>query len=228
VAALATPVVLLAQTAHRPDPVWSVDVSLGGFAPGNRSAVTHWLARNGYGAPEPKHCGFDLLLQSVCDPPDPYPKVSGSQVLGWTIGVRRVLSDRVSVELLAATEQSGTVVGRCDDSATPRDQRCTDRFMTLDFGGASIGTLGVWKTPFVHVGAGPAMLFANWEMQPAHLAGIWFDARFGHERIPVFAHAQYRVYQSASLSPSQHFTSFHPQTLLLGMGVLFGFDESQP
>ena len=228
VAALAAPVLLLAQTAHRQEPVWSVDVSLGGFARGNRSAVTKWLSRNGYGAPEPSHCSFDVLLQSVCDPPVRYPQVSGSPIVGWTIGVRRALSERLSVEVQAASEQSGTVIGRCDDAATPRDPRCTDRFMTVDFGGASIGSLGVWKTSFVRVGTGPAMLFANWEMQPAHLAGIWFDARFGNDRIPVFAHAQYRVYQSASFSPLQRFTGFHPQTLLLGMGVLVGIDDSQP
>jgi len=228
VAAVTAAVSLHAQSTRPREPEWSVDATLGGFATGNRAAVTHWLTRNGYGAPEPQHCGFNPLLQAECDPAVPYPKVSGSQIVGWTLGIRRVISDQVSVDVLAASEQSGTAIGRCDDAATPRDPRCTNRFMTLDFGGASLGALGIWRGRRLRLGAGPALLLANWAMEPAHLAGIWLDARYGPERIPVFVHAQYRLYQSASFAPSEHFTRFHPQTLFLGMGVTIGFDESQP
>jgi hypothetical protein len=228
VAAIAVAGAAHAQPTHRPEPEWSVNVSLGGFARGNRAAVTHWLERNGYGTAEPKQCGFDALLQASCDPPVPYPKVSGSQVVGWTISVRRVVSEQASLELLAASEQSGTAIGRCDDTATPRDPRCTNRFMTLDFGGASLGSLAVWKRRGLRLGAGPGLLLANWAMEPSHLAGVWLDARYGPERVPVFAHAQYRFYQSTSFSPSEHFTRFNPQTLFLGLGLAIGFDDSQP
>jgi len=228
VTALAVAVSLRAQPARRAEPAWSVDASLGGFTPGNRAAVANWLVRNGYGISEPSHCSFDVLLNSTCDAPDPYPKVSASGFVGWTLGVRHVVTEQTSVELLVASEQSGKILGRCDDSATPRDERCTNRFMTVDFGGASFGSLGIWRGRRLHLGAGPALLLANWDMTPAHLAGMWFDARYGLERIPLFAHVQYRFYQSTSFAPSQHFTRFHPQTLLLGMGVTIGFDDSQP
>jgi hypothetical protein len=204
---------------------WTISVSLGDYARGNRTAVTHWLAANGYGVPEPKQCGFDVLLRAVCDPPVPYPKVSGSPVVGWTIAVERSITDRASVEIFGASEQSGTAVGRCDDAATPRDPRCTNRFMTLDFGGASIAALGAARAGLFHLGAGPALLLANWEMEPAHLAGVWLDATYGGGRVPIFGRVQYRLYQSTSLTPAQHFTRFHPSTLYLGAGFAFTIED---
>ncbi len=225
VAALVAPAAR-AQPPQRPEAPWTVNVSLGGFARGNRAAVTHWLERNGYGKAEPQQCGFDVLLQPVCAAPVSYPKVRRSQLVGWTLSIRRLVSEQMSVELLVASEQSGSAIGRCDDGATPHDQRCTNRFMTVNFGGASFGSLGVWKGRRLRLGAGPALLLANWDMKPAHLSGIWLDARYGLERIPVFAHAQYRLYQSTSFAPAQHFTGFHPQTLFLGLGVTVSVDDS--
>lgn len=204
---------------------WGVSVSLGGYAVGNRGAVTHWLVHNGYGVTEPKHCGFDQFFRTICDPAVPYPRVSDSELLGWTVGVTHSLSDRVSIEVFGATEQSGSAVGRCDDLATPRDARCTERFMTVEFGGVSVASLGVVQAGRFHVGAGPAVLFANWDMSPSHLAGAWFDATYDAGRWPLFARAQYRFYQSASLS-SQHFTGFHPSTFYVGVGFTISVDDS--
>lgn len=207
-------------------PTWSFSVTLGGYAVGNRSAIATWLSRNGYGTTEPKRCGFDVFLRSACDPPIRYPQVSDASLLGWTLGARRSITDRVSIEVFGATEQSGTVVGRCDDLATPRDVRCTTRYREMDFGGASVATLGMINTRHFHLGAGPALLFANWDMSPAHLAGAWFDATYDATRFPIFARAQYRFYQSTSLLPAEHFTGFHPSTLYLGMGFAITLDDS--
>ena len=114
------------------------------------------------------------------------------------------------------------------DTAVPRDERCTSRFVTVDFGGASVAALASVRARAFHFGAGPALLLENWEMQPAHLAGLWLDARFGGDRFPMFARAQFRVYRSAGFSPSEQFTSFHPATLYLGAGLTVGLDDSSP
>ena len=100
--------------------------------------------------------------------------------------------------------------------------------MTLDFGGASFAALGVMRRGLLHLGAGPAILLANWDMQPAHLAGVWFDATYGGGRIPLFGRVQYRLYQSTSLAPAQHFTWFHPSTLYLGAGFFITIDDQSP
>lgn len=223
---LSSPSLGHAQSApNRPAP-WSFTISVGGYAPGNRTAVTSWLRTNGYGVAEPPQCGFDALLAPVCDPGTRYPKVSRADIVGWLFSIRRSIGERASVEVFGATEQSGSVTGRCDDSAVPRDPRCTSRFVTVDFGGASLAALASVRARAFHFGAGPALLLANWEMQPAHLAGVWLDARFGGDRIPAFARAQFRIYKSVSFSPSEQFTSFHPATLYLGAGLTVGLDDS--
>jgi hypothetical protein len=218
----------LAQSPPRDGPpAWSVSVSLGDFARGNRTAVTNWLTANGYGVAEPPQCGFDVILQRVCDPPVTYPRVSESEHIGWTLGVGRRINSHASVEVLGATEQSGSAIGRCDDNATPKDARCTTRFMTIDFGGASAAALAVaWLGSF-HAGAGPAVLFANWEMRPAHLAGVWIDGVYDVPHVPLFVRAQYRHYASAGF-PAQHFTGFHPSTLFVGLGYAITADETRP
>jgi len=215
-----------AQSAPDPPAPWAFTISVGGYAPGNRTAVSSWLSANGYGVPEPPQCGFDALLRQVCDPGTRYPKVSRADIVGWMFSIRRRVGERASVEVFGATEQSGSVTGRCDDSAVPRDARCTSRFVTVDFGGASLAALASVRARAFHFGAGPALLLANWEMQPAHLAGMWLDARFGGDRVPMFARAQLRIYQSVSFSPSERFTSFHPATLYLGGGITVHLDDS--
>src|SRR5205085_11277506 len=67
---------------------------------------------------------------------------------------------------------------------------------------------------------GPALLMANWEMKPAHLPGMWFDATFDRDPIPIFARVQYRIYRSTTLAPDQGFTAFHPSTLFVGLGFM--------
>ncbi len=222
---VALPSIAWAQDQPRPS-AWEFTVSIGGYARGNRAAVTSWLAHNAYGSPEPKHCGFDSIFRTVCDDPVAYPKTSHSDLLGWTLGVGRRVTDRLAIDVFGATEQSGTVVGRCDDLATPRDPRCTNRFLTVEFGGASAAALGVVSTGHLHLGAGPAMMLANWDMRPAHLPGLWLDATYGAEGFPLFAHAQYRFYQAAGNSTPDHFTGFHPSTLYVGMGFTVRVDDS--
>ena len=220
---LSTPAIAQTPTEH--PSAWTISLAMGDYARGNRAAVTRWLSANGYGVPEPKQCGFDVVLRAVCDPPVPYPKVSESGVIGWTLGIERTLTPRASIEVFAATEQSGTAIGRCDDGATPRDPRCTNRFMTLDFGGGSFAALGAVRAGPLHLGVGPALLLANWEMEPAHLGGVWADATYGGGHVPFFARVQYRFYQSTSLSPALHFTSFHPSTLYVGGGFALHIDQ---
>lgn len=224
--AFSSPALGHAQSAPDPPAPWAFTISVGGYMPGNRTAVSSWLSANGYGVAAPPQCGFDALLTPVCDPGTRYPKVSRADIVGWLFSVRRSIGQRASVEVLGATEQSGSVTGRCDDSAVPRDVRCTSRFVTVDFGGASLAALASVRARAFHFGAGPALLLANWEMQPAHLAGLWLDARFGGDRIPVFARAQFRIYQSVSFSPPEQFTSFHPATLYLGAGITVHLDDS--
>jgi len=81
--------------------------------------------------------------------------------------------------------------------------------------------LAVVSTDHVHLGVGPALLLANWRMQPAHLAGMWVDATADHEPWPFFLRAQYRIYRPASFAPEQRFTGFHPSTLFMGLGFMF-------
>ncbi|MGH7620537.1 MAG: hypothetical protein ACREPM_25255 [Gemmatimonadaceae bacterium] len=215
-----------AQSSRSYSPSWTFGVSLGGYAQGNRAAVSNWLSHNAYGSTAPKDCGFDALLAPVCDAPVSYPQASSSELVGWTISVRRTISETFSIEVLGATEQGGSVTGRCDDLASPRDVRCTDRFKTVEFGGGSLATLVVFDAGRLHLGAGPAVMFANWDLRPAHLTGVWLDATYGISRFPFFVRAQYRTYQSTNLSPSQHFDGFHPSTLFVGLGVTISIDES--
>lgn len=205
-----------APPAH--PPAWSFTIDVGGFVAGNRGAVTSWLARNSYGTLDPGLCGFDPHFQRVCDDAVQYPQVSGGSIVAAIASVRRAISDRWSAELFAATEQSGVATGRCEDSATPRDPRCTSRFLRVPFGGASFALLGTVSTKHVHLGAGPALLLANWDMEPAHLAGVWLDATANRESSPFLLRAQYRIYRSASFAAEKGFSGFHPSTLFVGLG----------
>lgn len=212
----------LGQAASAPAPApqspWSITIDVGGFVQGNRAAIASWLSRNAYGVPEPRHCGFDFFFRPACDDAVNYPTVSGSGLLGGLVSVRRKVSDRWGAEVLAATEQSGVVTGRCDDLALPKDARCTSRFKEVSFGGGSLALLGVVSVRNLHVGAGPALMLANWEMRPAHLPGVWVDATVDREAWPVFARAQYRIYRSATFAQTG-FGGFHPSTLFVGLGV---------
>jgi hypothetical protein len=207
------------QTAARLHvPAWSFTIDVGGFVEGNRGAVRSWLARNSYGALDPGLCGFDLLFRRQCDDAVQYPQVSGGSIVAAVASVRRTISNRWSAELFAATEQSGVATGRCEDSASPRDPRCTSRFLRVPFGGASFALLGTVSTKHLHLGAGPALLLANWEMEPAHLTGLWLDATVDRESSPFFIRAQYRIYRSTSFAPEKGFSGFHPSTLFVGLG----------
>ena len=207
-----------AMQAQAPSPSpWSFTVDVGGFVQGNRASVMSWLSRNAYGVAEPKHCGFDRLFRPACDDAVKYPQVSASGVVAGFASVRRKFSNRWSTELVAATEQSGVATGRCDDLATPKDVRCTSRFRDVPFGGGSLALLGIISARNLHVGAGPALMLANWEMRPAHLSGAWVDATVDTEAWPVFLRAQYRIYGSTSFA-QPGFSGFHPSTLFVGLG----------
>jgi hypothetical protein len=221
-ASVSVPVSASAQSSHPTQPpAWTVTLDLGAFIQGNRQAVTNWLRHNSYGSAEPRHCGFNAHFEPICDAPVSYPRVSGSGIVGGVASIRRTITDRTAVELFAATEQSGVATGRCDDQASPKDVRCTDKFIELDFSGGSFAMLAVVSAGHIHFGVGPALLLANWRMQPAHLAGMWVDARADHEPWPFFLRAQYRVYRPASFAPEQRFTGFHPSTLFMGLGFMF-------
>ena len=197
---------------------WTFTLDIGGFLVGNRNAVTTWLRDNAYGVSEPEHCGFDIILRPKCNAAVDYPQVSASGIVAAMASVRRRMTDRLSLELFAATEQAGVATGRCDDIAVPKDPRCTNRFIVLDFGGGSVGMLAAIKAGYLRLGAGPALMLANWRMHPAHLSGLWLDATVEREPLPIFARAQYRIYRSTSLSPGEGFTGFHPSTLFAGLG----------
>jgi len=209
-------------------PAWSVTVGLGGFVRGNKDAVSAWLQRNAYGVDEPPLCTFDILFNRQCAPTSSkYPKATGAGLIGMMASVRRRMSERGSLEVFGATEQSGTITGRCDNQAVPRDSRCTTPFVTVDFGGASFASLLVLSSRRFRVGAGPAILFANWDMKPAHLPGLWLDANASLDRLPVFVRAQYRVYRATGASSETGFTAFHPSTLFVGLGVAISGAESE-
>jgi hypothetical protein len=197
---------------------WSVTLEVGGFVRGNGTAVARWLRDNAYGATEPEHCGFDLLFRRVCDSSVVYPRKSGMGVVALMGSVRRRIDNRLSLELLGATEQAGTVTGRCDDLAVPKDPRCTERFVDVRISGGSLAFLPIVSSYGFHLGAGPALLLANWTMKPAHLAGLWLDGTFERTEFPLFVHVQYRIYRSTTFSPSGGFTGFHPSTLYAGLG----------
>ena len=211
---------LSGQDSARSRPsAWAATVELGAFVQGNGAAVTRWLRNNAYGAQEPKHCGFDIIFRQVCDAAVSYPRTSAASILAIMGSVRRRLTDRFSVALLGASEQAGTITGRCDDVAVPKDPRCTARFVDVEFSGGSVALLPVVSARSLHIGAGPALLLANWTMKPAHLAGVWVDGTLEPKRFPVFVHAQYRFYRSTTFSPSA-FTGFHPSTLYAGLGFV--------
>jgi hypothetical protein len=148
-----------------------------------------------------------------------YPQTAESGIIAGVVSIRRTVTDRFSLELLGATEQSGAAVGRCDDLAVPKDARCDERLLEVDFGGASVAMTAILATRYLRLGAGPALMLANWRMRPAHLVGIWFDAMLEREPFPFFARAQYRVYRSANLG-MEGFSGFHPSTLFVGVGVI--------
>jgi hypothetical protein len=229
VAALGVARGALGQSTPLPRPTtWSFTIDVGGFIEGNRRAVTSWLRHNAYGVAEPERCGFDLHLARVCDDPVEYPRVSESGIVAGMGSVRRTLSDRWSVELAGATEQGGVATGRCDDLATPKDPRCTNRFIEVPFSGGSFALLAIATAGHLHLGAGPALLLANWQMKPAHLSGVWLDATLDRDRWPFFARAQYRVYRSASFAPEQGFSGFHPSTLFVGLGFVIRDNNEEP
>jgi hypothetical protein len=209
-----------AQTPGRP-PIskWTFTLGVGGFIEGNGHAITGWLSHNAYGASEPRRCTFDPLFRAICDDPQAYPKSKDTSPFGTIASVRRNFSRTTALELLMSTEQSGIVTGRCDDLASPRDPRCTDRFLEVSFGGASASLLAEVSRGWVHVGAGPALFFANWDMTPSHLAGFWLDATVERDPIPVFLRGQYRYYMSTALESVPGFSGFHPSTLFFGLGL---------
>lgn len=212
---------LHAQERARPRlPTWAVTLELGGFVRGNGAAVSQWLRDNAYGVPEPKHCGFDIIFRTVCDDAVSYPRTSGSGIFAVMGSVRRRFGERLSLALFGASEQAGTVTGRCDDLAVPKDPRCTSRFVDVRFSGGSLALIPAVRIRGIHLGAGPALLLANWTMEPAHLAGIWIDATYERGEFPVIVHAQYRLYRSTTFSPSGGFTGFHPSTFYLGLGFI--------
>jgi len=208
-----------AQIASRPaGERWSYAFDVGGFVQGNGKAIQHWLSANAYGATEPRRCTFDILFRAICDDPVGYPKSNGRAFAAMG-SVRRNFSDGAALELFLSMEQSGDVTGRCDDLAAPKDPRCTNRFLEVSFGGASFSLLGEISRGWLHLGAGPALLLANWDMTPSHLAGVWFDATIERDPIPVFLRGQYRYYASTSLAPSKGFSGFHPSSLFVGLGL---------
>lgn len=209
-----------AQSAGRgAGPGWSYAFGVGDFVQGNGKAIQQWLSANAYGATEPRRCTFDILFRAICADPVGYPISSGGSPFAVMGSVRRSFSERTALELFVSMEQSGDVTGRCDDLALPKDPRCTNRFLEVSFGGASFSLLGEIRRGWVHLGAGPALLLANWDMTPSHLAGIWFDATIERDPIPVFVRGQYRYYASTSLAPSKGFSGFHPSSLFVGLGL---------
>jgi hypothetical protein len=209
--------------AQSPSSRWTFSVSAGAFAVGTGRALSHWLDRNAYGVSHAR-CGFDLSLEKVCEPTDVYPRSEASR-LAATASVRRTLRGSLGVEMFVSNEQSGTVTGRCDVNATPRDNRCTTPFLIVNFGGASVASLLETSIGKLRVGAGPAILFANWDLKPAHLAGVWIDASYGVRSTPFVLRAQYRVYRSTTRSPSGGFDGVRPSTLFLGLGYAVGGAE---
>jgi hypothetical protein len=209
-----------AQTANSsPGPAWSYAFDVGGFVAGNGKAIRQWLSANAYGATEPRRCSFDSLFRPICDDPVGYPKTSGSSTFAVMGSVRRTFSSHSAFELFVSMEQSGQVTGRCDDLASPKDPRCYDRFTDVSFGGASFALLGEISRGWVHVGAGPALLLANWDMTPSHLAGVWFDATLERAPIPFFIRGQYRYYSATGVEWIKGFSGFHPSSLFLGLGL---------
>lgn len=208
------------RPADEPEPRWTFGASVGGFLRGNSNAVKQWLRKNSYGANEPLSCGFDPLLNVTCITPDPYPRLSPSSVVSVMGSVALRLADRVLIETSIAGEQSGTALGHCDAATVPRDARCTDRFVQLEFSGISFATLAVLEVQRLHIGAGPAILLAEWRMKPNDLPGVWMDATYRIRSSPFFARMQYRFYRSTTLDGPVRFTRFHPSTLFVGAGFM--------
>ena len=198
---------------------WSYGFDVGGFLAGNGQAIKQWLSANAYGATEPRRCTFDSLFRPICDDPVGYPKTSRGNSVALMGSIRRSFSTHRALELFISMEQSGEVTGRCDDLASPKDPRCSDRFMDVSFGGASFALLGEVSRGWVHVGAGPALLLANWEMTPSHLAGVWLDATVERDPIPFFIRGQYRYYMATGTEWIRGFSGFHPSSLFLGLGL---------
>lgn len=200
-------------------PFWTYTIALGGFVEGNANAIRGWLRQNAYGASEPRSCSFDPLFRPICEDPVGYPVRNAGGSFAAMGSVRRNFSERTALELFLSMEQSGTVTGRCDDLASPKDPRCTERFMEVSFGGASVSLLGEISRGWVHLGAGPALLLANWDMTPSHLAGIWLDATVERDPIPIFLRGQYRYYSSTGSETVKGFSGFHPSSLFIGLGL---------
>ena len=198
------------------EPRWTFGATVGGFLVGNSRAVEQWLRKNSYGAEE-RTCGVDILLNYRCTH-DPFPKVSGSSVVSVTGSLERRLTNHVLIETIVAGEQSGTALGHCDDAVVPKDPRCTEQYVELEFNAISFASLAVLEVHRLHVGAGPAILLANWRMKPNRLPGVWMDATY-RVRSPFFARVQYRMYRSTGLN-DRGFTRLHPSALFVGAGFM--------
>jgi hypothetical protein len=215
--------------AQRPSrsggPTWSYAFDVGGFVQGNGNAIRSWLTDNAYGATEPRRCTFDSLFRAVCDDPQGYPKTDVRNRFVVMGSIRRTFTEHKAIELFLSMEQAGQVTGRCDDLALPKDPRCTNRFIDVSFGGASFALLAEISRGWLHLGAGPALLLANWDMSPSHLAGVWLDGTIEHDPIPVFMRGQYRYYMSTGLDAAKGFSGFHPSSLFLGLGFRTGINN---
>ena len=77
-------------------------------------------------------------------------------------------------------------------------------------------TVGLRRAAYRSIGT--AVLYANWSLKPAHLAGLWLDATYGVRSSPFVLRAQYRVYGSTR-SPTRGFGDVTPSTLFLGLGL---------
>jgi hypothetical protein len=211
-----------AAEAQRPErehePRWTFGATLGGFLLGNSRAVKQWLRKNSYGADESPSCTFNPLLTQTCVRGDPFPRISGSSIVSQAGSVGLRLTDHVLIETTIAGEQSGTALGHCNGSIVPKDPRCTDQYVELDFSAISLASLAVLEVRRLHVGAGPAILLADWRMRPNALPGVWMDATY-RVRSPFFARLQYRVYRSAELL-DRGFTRLHPSALFVGAGFM--------
>jgi hypothetical protein len=199
------------------EPRWTFGATLGGFLVGNSRAVKQWLRKNSYGADAPE-CGLDLALNQTCVRGDPFPRVSGSSFVSQMGSVGLRVTDHVLVETIIAGEQSGTALGHCNEATVPKDPRCTDQYVELDFSAISFASLAVLDVGQLRVGAGPAILLASWRMKPNDLPGVWMDATY-RVRSPFFARVQYRVYRSAGLI-DRGFTRLHPAALFVGAGFM--------
>jgi hypothetical protein len=204
-----------ASTAHR----WTLSIAGGAFVrPTVRTDGVDWLRQNHYDrtGPTPDCWGFDDAFFS-CATYSQYPFVLLRAATGWVVGIRRTVTDRYSVEMVAADEPNTEVAGYC---VSPPAATCGTQSYLMTFYGRTMSILGAVALSRLHIGAGPALSLQHWNGSAKTVPGVWLDATVNINPW-LIARSQYRRYVFVAPDPALPGGVRH-SLVFLGLGIAVG------